>query len=83
MGDTKRSIIRSAVYDVLAAITLRATSNIHDEDDLIADLAIDSDDLSMWMIPELERRLGHTTSQRDWDHVATVQDVIDVFESRR
>jgi len=83
MADTKHLIVRSAVYDVLAAITLRATDDIQDADDLIADLAIDGDDLSMWMIPELERRLQRTTTQRDWDHVATVRDVIAVFESRR
>jgi hypothetical protein len=44
-----------------------ALALIHDEDRRTADLAIDGDDISFWMIPELERRLQRSTTQRDWE----------------
>lgn len=83
MMESESRSARAIVYEVIADITLRAPALIHDDDGLIADLAIDGDDLSLWMIPELERRLQRTTTQRDWDRVETVRDVIAVFESPR
>jgi acyl carrier protein len=75
--------VRETVYVVLADLSHRATSEIGDDDELVADLSIDGDDLSFEMIPELERRFGRRTNLDDWNDVWTVRDVIRVFERPR
>lgn len=40
---------------------------------------IDGDDFSFDFVPDLEKRLGVRTTQKEWDRVLTVQHAIDVF----
>jgi acyl carrier protein len=45
----------------------------------VGDLRLDSDDLSFVFVPLLEKQLGVKIPVREWDHVYTVQDAIDLF----
>jgi hypothetical protein len=65
-----------AVYALLEEITLRPRSDFRDAVRLGRDLNVHGELYSLWLVPELERRLGIHPSQPEWKEVDTVQDLL-------
>jgi hypothetical protein len=70
-----------AVYTLLEQITLRPRSDLRDGVRLGRDLNIQREVYSLWLVPELERRLGIHPSQPEWAKVDTVQDLVTLAEA--
>jgi hypothetical protein len=48
-------------------------------DDLVRDLQIDSDDLSFYVIPEIERRLGIHPPAAAWSRVSRIDEIAEML----
>lgn len=71
---TQSPDIEGAVLQVLHELVGKDWGNISLSDELIGDLRIISDDLSMHFVPELERRLDVHVPAKEWKTVVTGSD---------
>jgi acyl carrier protein len=78
-----RDEIEAAVLRHLAEVTDVHPDRITRSDDVVRDLGADGDDLSFLFIPGIERDLGVTLSSTTWEHISTVQQVIDALRAAR
>lgn len=69
--------VRFAVEAKLREILCNRNAEIRGQDRFIADLKVDSDDLSFIFIPELESELGVSLPQETWSKVESVDDVVE------
>ena len=54
--------------------------DIDSSDSLLRDLKISSDDLSMYFVPQVERRLSIKVQLKEWSSVITVADACRVLQ---
>ena len=76
MGNFGREEVSSLVYELLEDILVRDKRSIRDDDRLVHDLHIDSDDFSFLFVPKLHEKLDIKTKPDEWQDVFTVDDVI-------
>lgn len=69
---------KSLVYDLLARIGSKPKSTIRDDHRLVQDLRINGDDYGMWLVKELEKRLGIKPSIDEWSRAETVSDILKI-----
>jgi hypothetical protein len=66
----------SVVLSLLAKWSCVPAGGVRPEHHLVKDLRMDGDDYGMSFVPELNRRLGIKPTRQDWEHIATVADVL-------
>lgn len=71
--------VERAVTRVLKEI-VGEKRDIDSSDSLLRDLKISSDDLSMYFVPQVERRLGIKVQLKEWSSVITVADACRVLQ---
>jgi hypothetical protein len=71
---------KSVVLELFEKILCRPSSNIKGTDRFDKDLRMAGDDFGMWLVPELETRLGIKPSMQEWNQVETVNDLVKVIE---
>jgi acyl carrier protein len=74
MDDTPQveQVVLQVVQEIIGS---RKLARVAGASELVRDLNICSDDLSMYLVPELERRLGIKVPVDEWSSVYTVDDV--------
>lgn len=70
-----------AVYTLLHEITLRPRGDFRGTVRLGRDLNVSGELRSLWLVPELERRLGIHPSGPEWEKVDTVEDLLMLAET--
>jgi len=71
--------IERIVLESVEDVTGIERSQIRRTDRLVHDLKMDGDGFSFVFVPDVEKALGVTTTQDQWDCASTIQDAIDVF----
>ena len=66
MGNFGREEVSSLVYELLEDILVRDKRSIRDDDRLVHDLHIDSDDFSFLFVPKLHEKLDIKTKPDEW-----------------
>lgn len=74
-----KRLVTDEVHAKIRDILCDRGALIQGKDDLISDLEIISDDLSLMFIPDLEDRFGIRGTQDEWYKVHTVGDSIDLL----
>jgi len=67
------------VYELLKRIAHVPEGGIRVDHELVQDLHVDGDDYGMWMVPELQRRLGIKPQRREWE-IRTVAELLAVVD---
>lgn len=70
------SVAEEAVRDLLSHLLLVPADQIGRDQRLIQDLRVDGDDLAMWFIQELWKRLRVPRTLELWQRVVTVDDAV-------
>lgn len=71
--------VEEAVLETIADILLCDKAELWLSARLVDDLNIDSDDLSLMFVPDLEKRLKVKIPIKEWNNVYTIQDAIDLL----
>ncbi len=67
------------IVDILDKLIPAYSRRILLTDDLVTDLKIDSDDLSFYFIPEIEKRLNVQVPIEEWNAVSTIEEIRDLI----
>jgi acyl carrier protein len=63
------------IVEVIDKLVPGYSTRMNPNDDLVQDLHIDSDDLSFYFVPEVERRLGIHLPADAWSSVARIGEI--------
>lgn len=78
-----REELQRSIVDTVAEVTGEAKERIAPTSLLVKDLAVDGDDFSLWLVPEIEWRFQITAPRCDWERIETVAQIIDLVAHRR
>jgi acyl carrier protein len=71
--------VTQVVLEVLEKLVPGYSKRHNPKDDLVIDLRIDSDDLSFYFIPEVQRRLRVDLPPEEWSNVATIEEICELL----
>lgn len=71
---------RSVVLSLLAKWSRVPAGGVRPDHHLVRDLGMDGDDYGMSFVPELNRCLAIKPTRREWEHIATLADVLELVD---